>query len=53
MIAQEAQEVVPHMVCKDENGYLGIEMMGYVPLLVEEVKSLRVRVRELEGVVCP
>jgi len=50
VIAQEAQDVVPIMVHEGDDGMLGVEMMGYVPLLIAEIKALRARVAALEGV---
>ena len=49
VIAQEAQDVVPIMVHEGDDGMLGVEMIGYVPLLIAEIKALRARVAALEA----
>ena len=51
VIAQEAQKVVPAMVHEGEDSMLSVEMMGYVPLLIAEVKALRARLAEVESAV--
>ena len=43
-IAQEVHEIFPELVVEDENGYLGIDYQGFIPLLVEAVKNLRAEV---------
>ncbi|WP_332625137.1 shufflon system plasmid conjugative transfer pilus tip adhesin PilV [Brevundimonas sp.] len=55
VIAQEAQQVVPVLVSEggemhtDGTPLLTVDMTGYIPILIEEVKGLRGRVAELEG----
>jgi len=50
MIAQQANEVYPAAVSymKDQDAW-GIDYSKYVPVLLQELKALRARVRELEG----
>ena len=48
-IAQEVQEVLPHVVKESSNGYLGVDYIQFIPLLVKEVKDLKTRVNELEN----
>lgn len=45
-IAQEVREIFPELVIEDENGILGIDYQGFIPLLVEAVKNLRIEVSE-------
>ena len=48
-IAQEVQEVLPHVVKQSSNGYLGVDYIQFIPLLVKEIKDLKTRVNELEN----
>jgi len=48
-IAQEVQEVLPHVVKENNNGYLGVDYIQFIPLLVKEIKDLKTRVNELEN----
>ncbi len=41
VIAQEMQKVLPEAVMKDEDGYLSVDMTGYIPVLIEAVKDLK------------
>jgi len=48
--AQQAQKVYPEAVTYlDEQDWYGIDYSKYVPVLLQELKSLRARVAELEG----
>lgn len=56
MLAQEAQKVAPILVSdsadlhpEDGDPILALDQTGYIPLLVEEMKSIRRRLAELEG----
>ena len=50
VIAQQAVEVYPMAVTHDEKeDWWGIDYSKYVPILLQELKALRVRVAELEG----
>jgi hypothetical protein len=58
MIAQEARAVAPILVSdsadlhpEDGDPILALDQTGYIPLLIDEVKALRMRVRKLEGMV--
>jgi len=44
-IAQEVAKVYPNLISEDENGFLSIDYISLIPLLVQEVNSLR---RELD-----
>lgn len=40
-LAQEVQTVLPELVKPDSNGYLSVNYVGVIPVLVEAVKDLR------------
>ena len=48
-IAQQLQEVFPEAVSTDEDGQLGVSKADLIPLLVDAVKQLSKRVKELEA----
>jgi hypothetical protein len=48
-IAQEVKEILPDMVKENSNGYLAIDYIQFIPLLLEEIKDLNKRVQELEN----
>lgn len=45
-IAQEVKEIFPDLVVEDENGYLSIDYMGFIPILVDAYKNLEAKVKE-------
>ena len=47
-VAQEVREIFPDLVNEDEEGYLSIDYIGFIPLLVDAYKNLEERNRELE-----
>lgn len=47
-LAQDLQEICPDLVNEDSQGYLSIEESKITYLLLEEVKELKKRVKELE-----
>lgn len=49
VVAQEAIEVYPWAVTHTPNDWWGVDYSKYVPLLLQEVKALRERVRQLES----
>ena len=49
IIAQEVQKVLPEAVGKREDGTLGVRYELLVPLLVESIKELSEKVKELGG----
>lgn len=56
VIAQEARQIAPILVSEgadlhpvDRDPILSVDLTGYVPLLIDEVKSLRARVASLEA----
>ena len=49
LIAQEVQELYPDLVYENGDGYLSIDYIGIIPLLIASVKELRAEVDELTG----
>ena len=47
-IAQEVKELFPDLVVEDENGTLGIDYIGFIPLLVDAVKNMQAKIDEQE-----
>lgn len=45
-IAQEVKEYYPELVKTDEDGYLSVDYVGFIPLLLESVKELRKQVAD-------
>tara|TARA_E500000318_G_scaffold110832_1_gene127382 strand:- start:5487 stop:6368 length:882 start_codon:yes stop_codon:yes gene_type:complete len=48
VIAQEVQKVAPTLVKKRADGYLAVDYIKLIPILIEEVKSLNNRIKVLE-----
>lgn len=48
LLADEVEKVVPEAVFIGENGYKTVDYTRIIPLLVEELKALKLRVKELE-----
>ena len=48
-IAQDVQKVIPELVRKNENELLSMRHQGVIPILVEAIKELEARVKELEN----
>jgi len=51
-IARELQEVFPELVDEDEEGFLNVDYVGLIPILVEAVKELESRVETMENTCC-
>jgi hypothetical protein len=49
VIAQEVQSVLPEVVVERDNGYLGVDYQKLVPVLIEAIKELSAKVKELEN----
>jgi hypothetical protein len=47
-LAQEVQLVYPELVSSDENGYLSVNYVSFVPLLVEVAKEQKDKIASLE-----
>ena len=48
VVAQELEEVLPHLVHTDDEGMKSVSYNGLVAYLIEEVKALRAEVEELK-----
>jgi len=48
-IAQELREVFPELVREDNNGYLGIDYISLIPVMVEAMKELREEIDMLKS----
>ncbi len=48
-IAQDVKKVIPELVRKNENELLSMRHQGVIPILVEAIKELEARVKELEN----
>jgi hypothetical protein len=49
VIAQELQDVLPEVVAQRDNGYLAVKYEKIVPLLIEAVKELTIKIKQLES----
>jgi len=49
VIAQEIQKVLPEAVRERENGYLAVQYEKIIPLLIESIKELSAKVKDLEN----
>ena len=49
VIAQEIQKILPEAVRERDNGYLGVNYEKIIPLLIESIKELSAKVKELEN----
>ena len=50
-VAQEVKEVFPDLVAEDKEGYMSVDYIGFIPLLVDAVKELRAEVEEQKRVI--
>jgi hypothetical protein len=48
-LAQDIQKLYPNLVHTDENGMLGINYIGLIPIMVEALKEQNLRIQELES----
>ena len=48
VIAQEVEKVLPEVVQKRKNGYLGVDYKRIIPLLIESVKELKQEIEDLK-----
>lgn len=46
-IAQEVKEIFPELVYEDDEGYLGIDYVSFIPLLIEEIKTHKVTIDKM------
>lgn len=45
-LAQEVREILPDLVVEGEDGYLSIDYIGFIPILVDAYKNLSAKVEE-------
>ena len=50
VIAQDVQEVLPSIVKERDNGYLAVDYIKLIPVLIEEVKRLGAEVEQLKSI---
>jgi hypothetical protein len=46
--AQDIKNIYPELVSEDENGYLNVNYVEFVPLLIKSIQELQERIRVLE-----
>lgn len=49
LIAQELQEIYPNLVYEKDNGYLAVNYVELVPVLMQAIKELNAKVESLEA----
>ncbi len=47
VIAQELKEIFPELVNEDDNGYLSVNYIGLIPILIETVKKQEIHLNKL------
>ena len=47
-LAQDVQKLFPELISEDEGGYLSMDYMGLIPILVEALKEQKIRIDQLE-----
>lgn len=51
VIAQEVQKEFPEMVQLQENGYLAVDYIQLIPVMIESIKELNDEVKNLKGII--
>ena len=49
LIAQDVQKIYPELVYEDANGYLSIDYIGLIPLLIQSVQQLNAELKTLHA----
>jgi hypothetical protein len=49
VIAQEIEEILPQIVTNRDNGYKAVQYEKIIPLLIEAIKELSAKIKELEN----
>jgi len=49
LIAQDLQKLYPDLVYEDNNGYLSVDYIGIIPLLIESIKELNKEINTLKA----
>lgn len=52
VIAQDLQKLYPDLVYEDANGYLSVNYIGIIPLLIESIKELNTEIETLKTNSC-
>lgn len=50
-LAQEVREIYPELVYEDEEGMLSLDYNGFIPLLVDEIKSLNAKLDQQQEII--
>jgi hypothetical protein len=50
-IAQELKEVFPQLVMDDKQGYLAVNYVGFIPVLLQAIKEQQQQINELKAIV--
>lgn len=48
-LAQNVKEVFPELVHTDNNGYMAVDYIGLIPILVQSINELRAELAEVKG----
>lgn len=48
LIAQNVAEVLPELVYEDQDGYLGVDYVALIPVLIEAIKDQQVQINSLK-----
>ena len=48
-LAQNVKEVFPQLVHTDENGYMSVDYIGLIPILVQSINELRAELAAVKG----
>lgn len=51
LVAQELQNVYPELVYQDDNGYLSVNYIELIPILMQSVKELNAKVEEQSAII--
>lgn len=49
LIAQELQKVYPELVYEQDNGYLSVDYVGLIPLLIQSIKEMKAEIDVLKS----
>jgi hypothetical protein len=48
ILAQQVQKIYPNLVSEDSDGYLSVDYLSLIPLLIEGIKELNTQIEELK-----
>lgn len=51
VIAQEVQKEFPEMVKRQENGYLAVDYIQLIPVMIESIKELNQEIENLKEII--